>query len=167
MCLPRLRGAVNITPRISKWAVLAAPRTGQDQSFRIVQGRPCYMYARSLPIQATDSAAINSQRRCNASQGPNVRILDLIYANSIENLGVNIFLFNALWLMYTHQFLIYISESDFPPLETNMCMSAANIVDIHEELAGNRIPPELEIHASAVCPLAKDNPQLASNTYNC
>ena len=107
MCLPRLRGAVNITPRISKWAVLAAPRTEQDQSFRIVQsvqGRPCYMYARSLPIQATDSAAINSQesqRRCNASQGPNVRILDLIYANSIENLGVNVLLFNALWLMYS------------------------------------------------------------------
>ena len=117
MCLPRLRGAVNITPRISKWAVLAAPRTGQDQSFRIVQsvqGRPCYMYARSLPIQATDSAAINSQRRCKASQGPNVRILDLIYANSIENLGVNIFLFNALWLMYICRTICVQTTRAFP-----------------------------------------------------
>ena len=104
MCLPRLRGAVNITPRISKWAVLAAPRTEQDQSFRIVQsvqGRPCYMYARSLPIRATDPAAINSQQLCDALRGPNERILDLMNENPIENLGVNIFLPNALWLMYS------------------------------------------------------------------
>ena len=59
----------NITSRISKWTVLAAPRTGQDQSFRIVQsvrGRPCYMYARSLPVRAANPAATNSQQRSNA-----------------------------------------------------------------------------------------------------
>ena len=58
------------------------------------------MYARPLPIRATDPAAINSQQLCDALRGTNERILDLMNKRPIENLGVNTFLPNALWLMY-------------------------------------------------------------------
>ena len=113
MCAPRLLGAVSTIFDVSKWAVLAAPNAGQTGAQRAKQsgwGRPCYMYARSLPIRATDPAAINSQQLCDALRGPNERILDLMNEKPIENLGVNIFLSNALWLMYSHNNLITIND---------------------------------------------------------
>ena len=106
MCAPRLLGAVSTIFDVSKWAVLAAPNVGQTGAQRAKQsgwGRPCYMYARSLPIRATDPATINSQQWCDALRGHNGRILSIMDSNSIENLCVNTFVSNALWLIYSRE----------------------------------------------------------------
>ena len=145
MCAPRLLGAFSTISRISKWAVWTAPKAGQKGAQRAKQsgrGRPCYMYTRSLPIWPTNLAAINSQQRRNALMGPDARISNLMHVKLIENLCVNIFLSNALWLIY-----MYTRDREGHRELSENLFTNEQLVGISSQKSGSHIYSEKNIYS--------------------